>query len=76
MDTLQLIKNQLLELIQGIESHSTNQTEIIVLTYHTEKSFELLAWLKAQQSYPQFYLNFRDKMQKIVALGKVRTFCR
>lgn len=74
MDTLQLIKNQLLELIQGIESHSTNQTEIIVLTYHTEKSFELLAWLKAQQSYPQFYLNFRDKMQKIVALGKVRTF--
>lgn len=60
MDTLQLIKNQLLELIQGIESHSTNQTGI-VLTYHTEKSFEPLAWLKAQQSYPQFYLNFRDK---------------
>ncbi|QPB43173.1 isochorismate synthase [Rodentibacter haemolyticus] len=35
---------------------------------------DLLAWLKAQRVYPQFYLHFRDEEQRFAALGEVRSF--
>lgn len=34
----------------------------------------LLAWLKGQTIYPQFYFNFRNKKCACVALGQVRIF--
>ncbi|OOF45517.1 isochorismate synthase [Rodentibacter trehalosifermentans] len=34
----------------------------------------LLAWLKSQSAYPQFYLHFRDENKSIAALGAVRKF--
>lgn len=37
-------------------------------------SINLLAWLKAQDCYPQFYLRFRDQAQSLAAIGKVRCF--
>lgn len=34
----------------------------------------LLAWLKVQNTYPQFYLHFRDENKRLAAVGNVRTF--
>ncbi|MDC2825179.1 isochorismate synthase [Rodentibacter pneumotropicus] len=34
----------------------------------------LLAWLKAQRTYPQFYLHFRDENKRFAAIGQVRSF--
>ena len=35
---------------------------------------DLLAWLKGQSAYPQFYLHFRDEAKALAAIGEVRSF--
>ncbi|MDD0823528.1 isochorismate synthase [Mannheimia sp. AT1] len=41
----------------------------------SEDTFPLLAWLKAQKnSYPHFYLNYRDTDQTIATVGILRQF--
>lgn len=41
----------------------------------SEDNFKLLAWLKAQKnSYPHFYLNYRDTNQTIATVGTLRQF--
>lgn len=35
---------------------------------------DLLAWLKGQSAYPQFYLHFRDEEKALAALGAVQSF--
>ena len=35
---------------------------------------DLLAWLKSQSAYPQFYLHFRDEEKALAALGEVQSF--
>ncbi|OOF35574.1 isochorismate synthase [Rodentibacter heidelbergensis] len=37
-------------------------------------NINLLAWLKSQTTYPQFYLHFRDENKSMAALGEVRKF--
>ena len=35
---------------------------------------DLLAWLKSQSAYPQFYLHFRDEEKALATLGEVQSF--
>ncbi|WP_439294512.1 isochorismate synthase [Lonepinella sp. BR2882] len=62
-------------LIKQIQAHKLSALSTI--TYFKSEmrlTVELLAWLKAQEMYPQFYLNYRDEPITIASLGKVRLF--
>ncbi len=71
MDNLQSIKNRLIE---RIRLHQPQTQEISEFRIETVMTVAMLSWLKAQQTYPQFYFNFRDSGRQLAALGKVRSF--
>ena len=50
------------------------QASIVHLQTKVESDVDLLAWMKGQSVYPQFYLRFRDEAKTVAALGKVRSF--
>ncbi|AKD37978.1 menaquinone-specific isochorismate synthase [Pasteurella multocida subsp. multocida OH4807] len=72
MDNLQTIQAQL---VAQIHAYQPSQDQpIACFQTHSVKPFSLLSWLKAQQSYPQFYLNSRDGALIWAATGAVRQF--
>ena len=50
------------------------QASIVHLQTKVESDVDLLAWMKGQSVYPQFYLCFRDEAKTVAAVGKVRSF--
>ena len=50
------------------------QASIVHLQTKVEADVDLLAWMKGQPVYPQFYLRFRDEVKTVAAVGKVRSF--
>ena len=50
------------------------QASIVHLQTKVESDVDLLAWMKGQPIYPQFYLRFRDEAKTVAAVGKVRSF--
>lgn len=50
------------------------QASIVHLQTKVESDVDLLAWMKGQPIYPQFYLCFRDEAKTVAAVGKVRSF--
>ena len=50
------------------------QASIVHLQTKVESDVDLLAWMKGQPVYPQFYLRFRDEAKTVAAVGKVRSF--
>ncbi|MFZ7164704.1 isochorismate synthase [Avibacterium avium] len=71
MDNLQSIKQQL---IDQISPSLPEQQGIACVQLEIESDLNLLSWLKGQQIYPQFYLNFRDCSQHIAVIGQLRCF--
>ena len=63
-------------LIRQFEALATTdlQASIVHLQTKVESDVDLLAWLKVQPVYPQFYLRFRDETKTVAAVGKVRSF--
>lgn len=63
-------------LMEQIKAHQPhNQSEpISQFHYQLPISLNLLAWLKAQNCYPQFYLNLRDNIHSVACIGEVRSF--
>ncbi|MDU5822497.1 MAG: chorismate-binding protein [Haemophilus parainfluenzae] len=50
------------------------QSAIVRLQTKMKLGVDLLAWMKGQFVYPQFYLRFRDEDKTVAAVGKVRSF--
>lgn len=71
MDSLKLLKTRLIE---QIHAYQPEQCGVGVLSAQGNFSFNGLNWLKAQTSYPQFYLRGRDCPKKWISLGEVRSF--
>ncbi len=63
-------------LIRQFETLATTdqQASIVHLQTKVESGVDLLAWMKGQPVYPQFYLRFRDEAKTVAAVGKVRSF--
>lgn len=63
-------------LAEKVKSHQIDTQSPMITAFRFEMAEfgALLAWLKAQHLFPQYYLNFRDSDNKIAALGKVRSF--
>ncbi|MDP9500615.1 isochorismate synthase MenF [Bisgaard Taxon 45] len=72
MDNWQSIKAQFIAQINAYQS--VEDQEIGVFRCHTTMTMSLLAWLKAQQHYPQFYLHGREGVKVWAAVGQVRQF--
>lgn len=53
-----------------LQQPSANLVRFLVKT----DKLDLLAWLKGQTTYPQFYLHFRDEEKTLAAIGAVRSF--
>ncbi len=69
------MENLCLGLIKQIQAHKLPaHSEITHFKDEMPITVELLAWLKAQEMYPQFYLNYRDKPISVATIGKVRSF--
>ncbi len=69
------MENLCLGLIKQIQAHKLPaHSEITHFKDDMPITVELLAWLKAQEMYPQFYLNYRDKPISVATIGKVRSF--
>ncbi len=69
------MENLCLGLIKQIQAHKLPaHSEITHFKDEMPITVELLAWLKAQKMYPQFYLNYRDKPISVATIGKVRSF--
>ena len=64
------------ELIRQFETLATTdqQSAIVRLQTKMKLGVDLLAWMKGQFVYPQFYLRFRDEDKTVAAVGKVRSF--
>ena len=64
------------ELIRQFETLATTdqQSAIVRLQTKMKLGVDLLAWMKGQLVYPQFYLRFRDEAKTVAAVGKVRSF--
>ncbi|QIM69082.1 isochorismate synthase [Basfia succiniciproducens] len=78
MDSLQSLQQQLIQQMDAYQP-CKNQPEITALTAKIQLEQNLLAWLKAQQDYPQFYLHCRadspnEQENHIATIGQVRTF--
>lgn len=73
MDPLQTLYQQLSE---QLNAHQKNNNSPIISAFHAKSALfdDFLPWLKAQNSYPQFYLHLRDGSQKWAAIGEVRSF--
>ncbi len=62
-------------LIEQIQAHQlSTQTTITHFVSEATVSVALLAWLKGQQLYPQFYFAYRDEPVSLACVGKVRCF--
>ena len=62
MDPLQTLYQQLSE---QLNAHQKNNNSPIISAFHAKSALfdNFLPWLKAQNSYPQFYLHLRDGSQ-------------
>lgn len=70
---LQVLQSQLIEKIRDY-AVSDSLPEILLFEGEIDHSVSLLAWLKAQSAFPQFYLSSRSGNQTWAAIGKVRSF--
>ena len=63
-------------LADKVNSHKIDAQSPMITAFRVEiaEFGDLLAWLKAQNMFPQYYLNFRDSERRVAALGKVRSF--
>ncbi|EIJ67329.1 isochorismate synthase [Pasteurella bettyae] len=78
MDSLHSLQQQLMQQIDAHQPLDLKQ-DVVVFTAQVKAELNLLAWLKAQSDYPQFYLNSRvdslsDNQHCLAAVGKVRSF--
>ncbi|HBO37064.1 MAG TPA: isochorismate synthase [Pasteurellaceae bacterium] len=72
MDSLQSLY---LQLSQQLNAYRPEDRSLITaLQAESALHADLLAWLKAQPSYPQFYLHLREGEQKWGAIGEVLSF--
>lgn len=71
MDSLQSIKTEFISLLNR---YQPNEQDIGILQMTRQINLELLSWLKAQHTYPHFYLNLRDHTRKMAAIGRIRSF--
>lgn len=62
------------QLSQQIEAYLRQEQTDIVRFQVKIANVDLLAWLKAQTTYPQCYLHFRDEDKTLAAIGEVRSF--
>ena len=64
------------ELIRQFETLVTTDQQSAIARLQTKMKLgvDLLAWMKGQLVYPQFYLRFRDEDKTVAAVGKVRSF--
>lgn len=64
------------ELIRQFETLATTDQQPTIVRLQTKMKLgvDLLAWMKGQLVYPQFYLRFRDEAKTVAAVGKVRSF--
>ena len=64
------------ELIRQFETLVTTDQQSAIARLQTKMKLgvDLLAWMKGQLVYPQFYLRFRDEAKTVAAVGKVRSF--
>ena len=64
------------ELIRQFETLATTDQQPAIARLQTKMKLgvDLLAWMKGQLVYPQFYLRFRDEAKTVAAVGKVRSF--
>ena len=64
------------ELIRQFETLATTDQQSAIARLQTKMKLgvDLLAWMKGQLVYPQFYLRFRDEAKTVAAVGKVRSF--
>ena len=71
-----LMKTMFELLAEQVKSHQVDEQSPMITVFRLEITDfgDLLAWLKAQNTFPQYYLNFRDKARKLAAIGKVRSF--
>lgn len=71
MNDLAQAMGELKSQIHAYLQQSTN--ELVRFQVELDK-VDLLAWLKGQSAYPQFYLHFRDEAKALAALGEERSF--
>ncbi|VTP72568.1 isochorismate synthase [Haemophilus influenzae] len=62
------------ELKSKIHAYLQQSTNELVRFQVKLDKVDLLAWLKSQSAYPQFYLHFRDEEKALAALGEVQSF--
>ena len=62
------------ELKSQIHAYLQQSTNELVRFQVKLDKVDLLAWLKGQSAYPQFYLHFRDEAKVLAALGEDRSF--
>ncbi|MCK8933748.1 isochorismate synthase MenF [Haemophilus influenzae] len=62
------------ELKSQIHAYLQQSTSELVRFQVKLDKVDLLAWLKGQSAYPQFYLHFRDEEKALAALGAVQSF--
>ena len=62
------------ELKSQIHAYLQQSTNELVRFQVKLDKVDLLAWLKGQSAYPQFYLHFRDETKALAALGEERSF--
>lgn len=62
------------ELKSQIHAYLQQSTNELVRFQVKLDKVDLLAWLKSQSAYPQFYLHFRDEEKALAALGEVQSF--
>lgn len=73
MLTLAQAKSALIYQFEALKT-THRQPRIAHLQTKITSSVDLLAWIKGQTIYPQFYLSFRDEAKTVAAVGKVRSF--
>ena len=62
------------ELKSQIHAYLQQSTNELVRFQVKLDKVDLLAWLKGQSAYPQFYLHLRDEAKALAALGEERSF--
>ena len=62
------------ELKSKIHTYLQQSTNELVRFQVKLDKVDLLAWLKGQSAYPQFYLHFRDEEKALAALSEVQSF--
>jgi len=73
MGPLEQAKSALIRQFDALAT-TDQQASIVHLQTKVESDVDLLAWMKGQSVYPQFYLRFRDEAKTVSAVGKVRSF--